>query len=656
MRLRSLIVFLVFIFLCWAPGPALGLLSANISPDGFSHSNVGSGLPSWLLGAGVVVVVLALVGVVALLALWQFNRTLADAVAARTRELESQVEERNEAEEALRRARDHLEDRVDERTIELSAANRALLAEVTERRRVEDDLRRSRELLERTGGMARIGGWEVDVETGKMTWSDQIYRIHEVDDDFIPDQDNTLAFYVPEHRAIIREASEALRREGRAYDLVLRMTTAGNRSIWVRSQGQAGMENGRVAKVFGTFQDITQRREAELARQESENRWRILVETFRVGVLIYDGKGALLDANPVALELLGLTRKELFDPVSRDPAWRLCDEQGQRLDRSQYPAFRVMATGRPVRNEVLGIDSHRREERVWVISSADPVFHSNGKLKEILSVAMDITELKTARDKLQEALAEAEQTNRAKSEFLANMSHEFRTPMNGILGMAELLGTTELNEEQRDCLDIVNTSARALMDLLSNILDLSRIEAGRLRLESTDFNLNHLAQNVVAGQRVLAADKGLTLTLTLSDGLPLIVRGDMDRIRQVLANLMDNAVKFTEEGGVELDVRCAGYCPEPGEGGGKTLDIAFTVRDTGIGIAPEHRQMIFESFRQADGSHTRRYSGSGLGLTISRKLVTVMGGRLEFESVPGQGSSFRIFLPLAAVSWPDEAE
>ncbi len=634
----------------------MGLIPVDLNLDGFLYPSDPDGLPEWVLGASVVVSVLALVAVVTALALWHFNRTLSQAVNNRTRELELEVEERKQAEDAVRRARDQLEERVAERTAELSEANKALLAEVTERRRIEEDLRANRDLLERTGRIARIGGWEMDPETGGATWSEQLYELHEVGEDFHVSMESGLAFFDPEDRERLREAARHLLETGEAYELTLRMTTAKNRPLWVRVHGLASMVNGQVYKTFGTIQDVTRSMEAELARQESENRWRMLVETFRVGVLVHDDKGVLQDANPVTLELLGLTREELFNPRLRDSSWGICDEQGKKFDRSQVPAFRVVATGRAVKNVVLGIDSPRLDERRWVISSSDPVFHPNGALKEVLTVAMDITELKTAQEKLQQALMTAEEANRAKTEFLANMSHEFRTPMNGIMGMAELLGTTELTNEQRDYLNTVLDSARALMSLLSDILDLSRIEAGRLELQESEFNLQQLAQSVLSGQRAVAAERGLELLITPSGNLPLSVCGDLDRVRQVLANLVDNAVKFTEKGQVELEIACSpdGDSPQPTEGG--TVEIEFTVRDTGIGIAPEQREVIFDSFRQADGSHTRRYSGSGLGLTISSRLVKAMGGRIRLESAVGQGSAFHVLLPMAVASWPSDTD
>jgi PAS domain S-box-containing protein len=374
------------------------------------------------------------------------------------------------------------------------------------------------------------------------------------------------------------------------------------------------------------YRDVTGRKKAQETLAESEARFRTLFDQTAIGVCVADLDRRLIETNTAYQEITGYSAEELV---------------GMSTLELTHPEDRAHDTGSRRTFASDDSDNYRREKRyvckdgrvVWANAASSLVRDEHGEPRFIMGVVEDVTERKRAQAELEKAKEEAEAANRAKSDFLANMSHEIRTPMNGVIGMSDLLADTDLDSEQREYVGTVRSSGETLLSLINDVLDFSKIEAEKVELENIVFDLRTSVEDTAVLLAGRAQSKGLEIASLVDYDVPTTLSGDPGRLRQVLTNLLGNAIKFTEEGEILLK---AELCEETEN----EVLVLFEIRDTGIGLDEEQMEHLFESFVQADTSTTRRYGGTGLGLAISERLAKLMGGGIRVESEPGEGSTF----------------
>ncbi|MGN6419552.1 MAG: PAS domain S-box protein [Pseudobacter sp.] len=659
--------------------------------------------------------------------------------------------------------------------------------DITERHNLEQNLKFTQKMLNETNTVARIGSWELNLLNEEVYWSDITKLIHELPLSYIPDYQSALRFYPEEYRETIEKIVQNAVSNGIPWDVELQLITDSGRKIWVRSIGRPEFENGSCIRLFGTFQDINDRKIIELEMLRSRSMLQnVLNAATEVAIISTDREGIITLFNSGAEKMLGYRSEEMVGKhtpaVFHDPEevntrgnelsekhgrvvqgfdvfifnaeregaenreWSYIRKDGTRLyvslavttvtdadkkltgylgialDRTarkkmeqqlfdqqailsafvehtpaavamfdkqlryiayskrwleEYELEGQQLTGKIHYDVFPNIPSHwkevhqkaltgevfKNEEDIWRPQGWEhnqhlrwevrPWFLHNGSVGGIMMLTQDITEASLQQEELRKAKKQAEVASIAKSEFLANMSHEIRTPLNGIIGFTDLLAKTDTTEIQAQYVSLVNQSAGILLNIINDILDFSKIEAGKLELDisrSDIFETCNQASDIVKYQ---AQSKGLELLFNISPTLPRFIWTDQLRLKQVLVNLLTNAIKFTEKGEVELKVFLVAS-------NARQTTIRFEVRDTGIGIRSDRQKRIFEAFSQEDNSITRKFGGTGLGLSISNKLLGLMNSRLQLQSELGQGSTFFFELNLQsengeALEWEDSS-
>ncbi|MFB9886787.1 PAS domain-containing protein [Balneatrix alpica] len=556
--------------------------------------------------------------------------------------------------------------------------------DISQQKHRQEQLLFQQRMLEAMSRQMRIGAWDLDMASGRLNWSAMNKELHGVGPDYQPSEAKALAFYKPgRSREQIKAAVERAKQDGTPWYLELEMLTSDGREHWVASHGEAEMRNGRCVRLFGSFQDIDVRKRTQLAHEQALRHNRTLAQlTLHPAVMKGDLQAAKAELTKRISEALQVCRVSIWrfsENGEQLACVSLFDQQqghsgeGLVLNKREHPAyFRAMSMDAhltiddtfkhpatqsfidgylkpygissmldaviPTGQGIVGVlcAEHIGPKRQWQQSEEAFVIASATLIGSIFAAE----QRRQVEMQLIAAKEQAEQAALAKSEFLATMSHEIRTPLNGVLGMLNLLTRQVRDQEAVRKLQIAQNSADTLLGLINDILDFSKIDAGKLELEVLEFDLVKVIEGVCQTIAIKAQQKGLELVMDVSGVNISSVKGDPGRLRQIWLNLLGNALKFTEQGEVYLGCRLS-----PQAGGWR---LHGWVEDSGIGIASEKQQGLFDPFTQVDASTTREYGGTGLGLAICKQLCQLMQGDIWVHSQPGQGSRFEFEVCLAA--------
>jgi PAS domain S-box-containing protein len=490
--------------------------------------------------------------------------------------------------------------------------------------------RENNRLFKLAGSLASIGHWRIDLAAEKLVWSDEVFRIYGLEPGSPPLLANAIAFYHPDDRKRVEKIVNDAVAERRDFAYGARLMRADGSTRHVVAQGQVELDdNGTALCIFGVFQDVTERELAAETLRNNETRFQLITQQASDMIALINLDGVCLFMSRASETILGIS-----------PAEMIGSKLIERVHEEDQPAVQRYRKGLHTRTIAAGTSQRFRVARAdgnyaWIEASSR--LAAIGETPCIVAVWRDVTQQVAIEAELKAAKLAAEEASTAKAGFLANMSHEIRTPMNGVIGFAELLLTSDLTDEQRRDAGLIADSGRAMMKLLNDILDLSKIEAGQLDVVTEPFDLPHALRSCSKLLGPSAAQKHLGFKIMIADDVPPMVMGDALRVRQIVLNLLGNALKFTERGEVALTAYLAKI-----DG---VQRLMISVSDTGIGIAPERQASIFEEFVQADHSITRRYGGSGLGLAISNRLARLLGGCIDLESRPGRGTTVTLQLP-----------
>ncbi|RXK55770.1 response regulator [Oleiharenicola lentus] len=535
-----------------------------------------------------------------------------------------------------------------QRAAELTSSQ--LRVENEERRRVESRLKTADERLTLAFESTQTGVFEWDVENDTVYCTPSVWKLTGSDPAGMPTTGaGWFGLLHADDRPVVRAVIDAhFRGETPLIEIEHCVHLASGEWIWLafRAKCTSFSAARKPRRVLGTIQNINARKRADEALRASQAEARklsLVASRTDNAVIIADAQGLIEWTNESFARLTGRPAAAVLRQPFLDQVVSAADDPA---GHARIAA--ALEAGEPVAIDTVQVATDGR--RLHVRVEIQPALAEDGFVENHIAIVSDISARVETEQQLRRAKEDADAASRAKSDFLASMSHEIRTPMNGVIGMTSLLLETELSPEQRDYVSTIRTSSDSLLTIISDILDFSRIESGRLELEQQPFELAQCIEEAVDIFAGAAAGKGIELAAYIDPAVPACILGDITRLRQVLVNLLNNGVKFTSRGHVTVEVSST-----PAAAGEQSdqVRIEFRITDTGIGIAPDRQHLLFRPFSQVDASTTRKYGGTGLGLAICRRLVELMGGEIGLTSNPGQGSCFRFSIKSTAVAITD---
>lgn len=513
----------------------------------------------------------------------------------------------------------------------------------TLRRAVE----RQRVRLEDSQKIAKIGQWELNIGKKNLYWTEEVFNIFEVDSN---KQEASYELFIniihPDDRKMVDSAYKNSLINKNPYDIDHRLLMADGRIKYVHESCRTDYnEYGEPLYSIGTVQDVTSFREVEEKLRITNEKLQLLMRSIPSGVVVHNASTEIILCNDMAEKLLGLSHDQIIGKKNIDFRWNFIDSNGNHVPVEEYPVNKVISSKATYSFE-LGVYRPETDDIICIWGNAVPLFNYKEEIDQVIVCFTDITELKKTQEELIRVKEDADKANQAKSLFVANMSHEIRTPLNSIIGFSEILRKKTTDSQNRHYIELICESGKALLSLINDILDISKIESGKMELKFSNVSVYTMVSELITIFSPKIKQKNLLFDIKLDKSIPVGLIMDETRLRQVLINLIGNAIKFTNSGFIRLSI----HCEYTGKDVNRRVSLVIKIIDSGIGIPDESIEKIFGAFEQLRGHKQEQYGGTGLGLAITKNIVNMMGGYITVESKEGTGTTFKINLPDIEIS------